>query len=187
MDIIIALTGASGVVYGTRLLEFIKSNTDHKVYLIISENAKKLIEFETIFKLETVIEQSDIYYENTALDASIASGSTKIGAMIIIPCSMSTAAKINTGIADNLICRTADVCLKEKRKLIIIPRETPVNSTHLKNLLELSEKGVLVLPAMPAFYHIPLSVNHQVDFIVGKVLDNLDIDHQLYKRWRGTN
>ena len=185
MELIVSLTGASGVIYGLRLLEVLKSIKGHNVHLIISENAKKLIEFETELDIEDVLKNSNEFYKNSDLSAIIASGSKMIDAMVIIPCSMSTAAKINAGIADNLIVRTADVCLKEKRRLILVPRETPINTTHLTNLLSLSQKGVLILPAMPGFYHKPQVISDQVDFIVGKVLDNLRIPHKLYRRWGG--
>ncbi len=187
MDVIIGITGASGVEYGVNLLETLSQmqNVHINIHLIISENAKKLLKFETKSTLDELNLTANNYYDNSDLGASIASGSKMIECMIIIPCSMSTAAKINTGITDNLITRAADVCIKEHRKLIIVPRETPLNSTHLKNLLELSQKGVLVLPAMPAFYHRPAELNDLITFITGKILDSMGITHELYARWSG--
>jgi 4-hydroxy-3-polyprenylbenzoate decarboxylase len=183
MELIVAITGASGVIYGISFLKALQSISDCKVHLIVSKNAKDLISYETSYQLEEIMKLSDYSYENTKLDAVIASGSKIIDGMVIIPCSMSTAAKINTGIADNLITRAADVCMKEQRKLIIVPRETPCNSTHLRNLLQLSESGVIVLPAMPGYYHKPQQLNDLVNFITGKVLDQLGIENTLFSRW----
>lgn len=185
MDLIVGISGASGVIYGIDLLEALRLIKHCQVHLILSNNAKHILSFETQFKSEQLPTLADHYYENTDMAACISSGSMHIDAMVIIPCSMSTAAKVNTGIADNLITRAADVCLKEKRNLIIVPRETPCNSTHLKNLYELSEKGAVVLPAMPGFYHLPKSIDDMVHFITGKVLDQLGIEHKLYTRWSG--
>jgi 4-hydroxy-3-polyprenylbenzoate decarboxylase len=185
MELIIGVTCASGIIYGTRLLEVLNKNSNVKIDLIISENAKLLIEHETNLKLSNVQQFADNNYENSDLTADIASGSRLYSGMVIVPCSMSTLAKINTGLTDNLITRVADVCLKEQRKLIVVPRETPVNTTHLKNLLELSQKNVTVLPAMPAFYQKPNELNDLIDFIVGKILDSLSISHDLVKRWDG--
>ena len=185
MELIIGITGASGVIYGITLLKTLNPMQNYKIHLIISDNGKQLIEFETQEKLADVIKLADFHYENSDLTSVIASGSKLTDGMIIVPCSMSTAAKINTGITDNLITRAADVCIKEQRKLIIVPRETPCNTTHLKNLYELSEKGVLVLPAMPGFYQKPQQLEELVNFIIGKILDSLGIDHKLYIRWSG--
>ena len=185
MEIVIALTGASGVDYGINLLRIFKSISSCQIHLIVSENAKELIDFESNVSLNDIIGYSNFYYENSALSSTIASGSKIIDGMVIIPCSMSTAAKINTGITDNLITRVADVCFKEHRKLIIVPRETPFNSTHLKNMLELSEKGAVILPAAPAFYHKPTNLEDLLNFISGKILDNLGLEHTLYTRWSG--
>ena len=187
MELIIGLTGASGVIYGINLLEALHNEQNCTLHLILSENAKQLITFETNQQLDDVKRFANYYYENSDLTASIASGSKLIDGMVIVPCSMATAAKINTGIADNLITRAADVCIKEHRKLIIVPRETPCNSTHLKNLLELSQKGVLVLPAMPAFYHQPQGINELIDYITGKILDYFGIKNDKYSRWSGVS
>lgn len=185
MELVIGITGASGVIYGYNLLKVLTDISDSNLHLIISKNAHQLLDFETNLSQADLKNIVQNYYENAVLTASIASGSKKFDAMVIVPCTMSTTAKINSGISDNLITRVADVCLKEKRKLIIVPRETPLNSTHLKNLLELSKKGVVVIPAMPAFYHKPKSMEDLIDFITGKILDNLGIDHELFDRWSG--
>jgi len=187
MELIIGLTGASGVIYGINLLEALHNEQNCTLHLILSENAKQLITFETNQQIDDIKRFANYYYENSDLTASIASGSKLIDGMVIVPCSMATAAKINTGIADNLITRAADVCIKEHRKLIIVPRETPCNSTHLKNLFELSQKGVLVLPAMPAFYHQPQGINELIDYITGKILDYFGIKNDKYSRWSGVS
>jgi 4-hydroxy-3-polyprenylbenzoate decarboxylase len=185
MDLIIGLTGASGAIYGINLLKALQNIQDCNIHLIISDTAKQIIAFETDEDPDNIRTMSGKYYENTDLAASIASGSKVFDAMVIIPCSMSTVAKINNGIADNLITRTADVCMKEHRKLIIVPRETPCSTTHLKNLLGLSEMGVVVLPAMPGFYHKPKNLQDLINFIVGKILDQLELHHDLFTRWPG--
>jgi polyprenyl P-hydroxybenzoate/phenylacrylic acid decarboxylase-like protein len=185
MELIVGMTGASGIVYCVNLLKFLRKQKDVVIHLIISENAKKLIEYETGLTLDDLKALANHYYNNSDLSAAVASGSKIFQYMIIVPCSMATLAKINTGITDNLIVRAADVCQKEGRKLIIVPRETPLNTTHLKNLMELSQKGVTVLPAMPAFYHKPESIQDQIDFITGKIMDNLGLTHELYRRWAG--
>jgi 4-hydroxy-3-polyprenylbenzoate decarboxylase len=185
LELIIGITGASGVIYGIRLLEHLSTVPECKTHLIVSESAKELIAYETKMTLPAVRALADHYHENTELSADIASGSKRTDGMVIVPCSMSTAAKINCGISDNLITRTADVCFKEQRKLIIVPRETPCNTTHLKNLYELSSKGALVLPAMPGFYTRPTSLEDTINFIIGKILDNLNLAHDLFPRWTG--
>ncbi|MEW6069112.1 MAG: UbiX family flavin prenyltransferase [Candidatus Thermoplasmatota archaeon] len=181
MRIVVGITGASGVIYGIRLLENLKLEK----HLIISENAKKLLEDETDYKLEDVKKLANYYYENSDLFAKISSGSFKFDAMVIVPCSTSTFSKIANGIADNLITRVASVCLKERRKLIIVPRETPLSTIHLQNLAKLSQENVVVLPAMPAFYHKPKRIDDLVNFVVGRILDAIGIEHEVYKRWGG--
>jgi len=185
LRLIIAITGASGVIYGKRLLEVLQ-NKKIETHLIISNAAEKIIEHELEDTKEDIEKLAHHVYSVDDLTASIASGSFKTDAMIIIPCSMKTLAGITHGYAENLILRVADVMLKEKRKLILVPRETPLNIIHLRNMLELAEQGVTIVPATPAFYHKPTSVPAIVDFIVGKILDLLDIEHTLYVRWKKT-
>lgn len=182
MRLIIAITGASGVVYGKRLLEVLR---DKKIetHLIISKTAEKIIKHELEATKKDIEKLANYAYSVDDLTAPIASGSFKTDAMIIIPCSMKTLAGIAHGYAENLILRAADVMLKEKRKLILVPRETPLNTIHIRNMLELARQGVAIVPAMPAFYHKPKNVSDIVDYIVGKVLDCLEIEHALFKRW----
>jgi len=182
MRLIVAITGASGVIYGKRLLEVLKGK-NIEVHLIISEASEKLIEHEleiTKEELEKLVKNT---YDEDDFWSPLASGSFITDGMIIIPCSTKTLAGIAHGYSENLILRAADVALKEGRKLILVPRETPLNSVHFSNLLELSTKGVIIIPAMPAFYHKPNKIDDLIDFIVGKILDSLSIDHKLFRRW----
>jgi len=195
---IIAITGASGVVYGLRLLDFMVNN-GMEVHLIVTKEGWYILREEAGFfwegdegeissaiqKFYGVKEENLRYYDEKNLAAPIASGSVPTDGMIIVPCSMKMVASISCGIASNLVGRAADVILKEKRRLIIVPRETPLNTIHLRNLLTLSEMGVHIIPAMPAFYNRPETITDIVDFIVGRILDNLHIKNDLYKRWSG--
>ena len=183
MKLTIAITGASGVIYGKRLLEILHSkNVD--VHLVISQAAEKIIEHELGTTKEPLEKLANHVHEVKDWSAPIVSGSFKTDGMIVVPCSMKTLAGIANGFAENVILRAADVALKEKRKLILVPRETPLNTIHLQNMLDLSKQGALIVPAMPAYYHKPKSIEALVDFIVGRVLDLLGIEHTLYKRWR---
>jgi len=179
MKIVIGITGASGIIYGVRLLEKLKEEK----FLVVSENAKKIMEYETKYKLDKLKKLSEHYYENNDFFPEISSGSFMFDAMVIAPCSMSTLSKIANGISDNLITRTAAVCLKEKRKLILVPRETPISTIHLQNMAKLSENGAVILPAMPGFYPKPENIDDAVNFVVGKIMDCLGIENTLYKRW----
>ncbi len=174
-----AVTGASGVQYAHRLLTHLKE----EVQLIISEDAKSVIQVETDLTAEDFASLASATYSNDSYDAPFASGSYVFDAMVIIPCSMNTMAKVATGLADNLTTRTASVALKEGRKVIMVPRETPLHETHLEQMTRLSRLGVTILPAMPGFYHRPKTVEDMVDFVVARILDHLGIEHSLAKRW----
>ena len=182
MRLIVAITGASGVIYGKRFLEALKEK-NVETHLIISKAGEKMLQYELGVARKDLERLASHVYDEDLLTAPIASGSFITDGMAIIPCSMKTVAGIAHGYSENLILRAADVTLKEKRKLIIVPRETPLNAIHLRNLLELAMQGVAVIPAMPAFYHKPEKIEDLVDFIVGKVLDTLGIEHNLFKRW----
>ena len=181
MKIVLGISGASGVIYGIRILQSLK---DEEVYLIISENAKKIIEFETNYKVEDIKKLAKRYYDNSNLDYDISSGSNKFDYMVIAPCSMSTLGKIANGIADTLITRVAAVALKEHRNVILVPRETPLSTIVLENMYKLSKSGVIILPASPPFYIKPKRVEDMVNYIAGKVLDIMGIRHDLYKPYR---
>ncbi|MCD6513127.1 MAG: UbiX family flavin prenyltransferase [Thermoplasmata archaeon] len=182
MKITLAITGASGVIYGIRLLEEI--NEKHDVYLIISSNAKKIMEHETSYTLEEMESMAYRVYEEDEIDASIASGSSDCNAMVIAPCSLKTLSAIANGFAFNLISRTAMCCLKEGKKLIVVPRETPLDSITLENMLKLHAAGATILPAMPAFYHMPDKIDDLVNYIVGKIMEQLGLKHNLYRKWK---
>lgn len=181
--IVVGITGASGVIYGIRLL---KALNELKIEsgLIISDAAKIVIENETTYKIEEIVNLSDNHYEFNDLTASINSGSFKFEALAIVPCSMRTLSSIANGYGNNTITRVADVSLKERRKTIIVPRETPLRSIHLENMLKLSKEGAVILPVMPGFYSNSDNVEDQVNFIVGKILDSLKIENNLFKRWQ---
>jgi 4-hydroxy-3-polyprenylbenzoate decarboxylase len=181
--IVIGFSGASGIIYGIRLLEILHS-INIQTYLIISEWAKKNIEIETDKNLEYVKSLSSINYENFKLDASVSSGSFLHDGMVIVPCSMKSLSSIANGYDDTLISRAASVTLKESRKLILVPRETPLSRIHLENMIKLHDAGAIILPAMPGFYHRPSTINEIVDHLVGKILDQLKIKHDIFTRWK---
>ncbi|WP_055669338.1 UbiX family flavin prenyltransferase [Desnuesiella massiliensis] len=185
---IIAITGASGSIYAVKLIEELLKN-GYSIHLVVSDNGAKVLEYETGIKLLNFIEDMKEKYGNITLEdvdnlfSSVASGSFKTDGMIILPCSMSSLGEIAHGVSKNLIGRAADVCIKEKRPLVIVPRETPLSSIHLKNMLILSESGVTILPAMPGFYHKPENLEDVINFVVGKILDTLSIENNLFKKW----
>ncbi|MFQ6107583.1 MAG: UbiX family flavin prenyltransferase [Thermoplasmata archaeon] len=180
MRTVIAITGASGMPYATTLLRELEAEK----HLIVSKNALSVIEQESEVGVEEIEALADHVYDPDDMNATVCSGSARFDAMVIVPCSMSTLSKISCGIADNLICRTAQVFLKEGRKLVLVPRETPLTSIHLANMKRLADCGVVILAAMPPFYTRPSSVKDMVNFIVGKILDSLGIEHSLYKPWK---
>ena len=180
MKTIIAITGCSGVIYGARLVELLKGDR----VLIVSKTGKKILEQEVGPIFARLKISVDELYDDDDLFAPVSSGSQLFNAMVIVPCSQSTLAKIASGIADTLITRVAAVALKEGRRLILVPRETPLSAIMLENELKLSRLGVTILPANPAFYHSPKKIEDLVDFVVGKVLDQLGQHHKLYKRWK---
>jgi 4-hydroxy-3-polyprenylbenzoate decarboxylase len=195
-DLVLAFTGASGAPYGVRLLEVLLRQ-GRTVHLTISPAAVEVLECELGRRLgPDRFDLSDLlgptaaelpgrleYHGHLDFQAGIASGSFLTGGMVICPCSMGTVAAIAHGLSQNLIHRAADVHLKERRKLILVPRETPLNVIQLRNLATCAEAGAVVLPAMPAFYTRPQTLQDQVDFIVGRVCDQLGVEHNLVRRW----
>jgi flavin prenyltransferase len=196
-DLVVAFTGASGTPYGVRLLEVLL-HAGRTIHLTISPAATQVLEqemdrhvdlknFEPAALLgEKASSAARLHYHHHLdFHAGIASGSFSTGGMVICPCSMGTAAAIAHGLSQNLIHRAADVHLKERRKLILVPRETPLSLIQLRNLTQCAEAGAVVLPAMPAFYTRPTSLDDQVNFIVGRICDQLGVEHQLFRRWGG--
>lgn len=182
MKVVVGITGASGAVYGVRLIEVL-SELGHEVILVVSENGEKVMEHETGVKLSELRKKVKSSYGNTNIFAEIASGSSRYDACVVVPCSMNTLAKIAHGIADNLITRVASVCLKEGRKLVLVPRETPLSRVQIEAMLKACDAGAVILPAMPGFYGKPKSKEDLVDFVIGKILDVLGIQNKIYKRW----
>lgn len=191
MRILLAITGASGSIYGLRLLEELL-RTGHQVTLVASESGLAVCRYETGHDLENAKALLQQWGQPDAklvvrdigdLWAPEASGSAAPQAMVIAPCSMGTMARVAAGISGNLIERAADVMLKEQRPLLLLPRETPLSTIHLENLLKLSQCGARIIPAMPGFYHKPVSMEDLINFVVGKLLDQLGIEHELFKRW----
>jgi polyprenyl P-hydroxybenzoate/phenylacrylic acid decarboxylase-like protein len=180
--LIVAITGATGAIYGIRLLEALKQSSV-ETHLVVSQWAEKTIAAETEFSLERVKSLAAKCYVFEDLAAPISSGSFPIEGMVIIPCSMKTLGAIVHGVSDNLIIRAADVMLKERRKLVLVPRESPLNLIHLRNMTLAAEAGAVILPPMAAFYFRPKTVMDVVDHMVGKVLDCFGIDHRLFPRW----
>jgi 4-hydroxy-3-polyprenylbenzoate decarboxylase len=182
-EIIIGISGASGVQYGIRLLETLKKMKGARTHLVISEAAKKLIQIETDFSIIDIEELGDNVYMDNDFTAPIASGSHRTKGMIVAPCSMKTLASIAIGMSDTLISRAADVCLKEKRHLVLMVREAPLNLIHIENMKKAAQAGASILPASPAFYQRPSSIDDILDFMAGRALDLMGIEHKLYKRW----
>ncbi len=181
MKVIVAMTGATGTTYGYRLLQSLKER-GVETATIISDYAARILQMEDSKSPEDLAEFGEVY-RSSDLMAPTASGSCKFDAMVIVPCTMKTLAEIANGLSSNLISRTADVALKERRKLILVTRETPLSLVHIKNMLKVTMAGGVVLPASPGFYHRPKTIEGLVDYVVGKVLDQLGIEHDLFKRW----
>jgi 4-hydroxy-3-polyprenylbenzoate decarboxylase len=184
MRIILAITGSSGTIYGIRLLEELKKK-EIETIVIVSEIGKEIMEYETSYSLDYVRSLSSSYFENDDLFAPVASGSFKFDSFVVAPCSLSTLAKIANGIADDLITRTGSVSLKERRRIVLVPREMPLDSVALRNMLNLSQLGVIIASPIPAFYNKPQSMDEMINFVVGKVMDSLGIENDLYKRYTG--
>lgn len=183
--ILVAMTGASGSLYGVRLLQALQAMPDVEVHGILSHWAKENLRLETQLTPEEVGCLCDVLYDENEQSAAVASGSYPIDATVIVPASMKTCAAIACGFADNLITRTADVALKEQRPLILAPRETPLSTIHLENLTKLSRLGARILPPMPAFYNQPRSIEDLLEHQTMKLLDALHLTHQLGQRWSG--
>jgi 4-hydroxy-3-polyprenylbenzoate decarboxylase len=182
--LIVGLTGATGAILGIRLLEALKG-CKVESHLIISAWGHRTIEHETSYTVKQVIALASVYHNTANMAAEISSGSFITEGMVVIPCSMRTLGGIAQGYGEHLVHRAADVVLKERRKLVLVARESPLSEIHLENMLKLARMGVTIIPPMPAFYNHPKSVDHIVNHIVARVLDQFGIDTDFVKRWDG--
>jgi len=178
-EFVIGITGASGVIYARRLLEVLCDRAT--VHIVVSDTARQIAGIEGV----DLTGFDAVYAENSNLAADIASGSFRYDGMAIVPCSMKTLAAVSNGLADNLIARAADVCLKERRPLLLLLREMPLSRVHLKNMLAADEAGATVMVASPPFYQHPETIDDLVDMVVARVLDHLGVEHSLGSRWSG--
>lgn len=183
MRIIVGISGATGAIFGIRMLEALKEK-NVETHLVMSKWAEATIKIETKYSVEDVIQLASTVHSPTNQAAPISSGSFRVDGMIVAPCSMKTLASIRMGLADNLLSRSADVILKERKKLVLLTRETPLNSIHLENMLALSRMGTVILPPVPAFYNHPETIDDVVNHIVSRTLDQFDIPNSLTKRWK---
>jgi 4-hydroxy-3-polyprenylbenzoate decarboxylase len=197
---VVGVTGGSGAPYARRLLQVLLE-AGHQVKLVVTESGERILAIELGLRLEGTLDERTEHWRSflgrpagdPALElfhprdmaASISSGSFPTSGMVVIPCSMGTLARIAAGVSTTLVERAADVTMKERRPLVLVPRETPLNDIHLENMLRLRRAGTDILPAAPGFYHQPRTIDDLVDFIVGRVLDRLGIEHQLLRRWTG--
>ena len=185
MKLIVGITGASGVIYGIRLLEMLQDMPGVEAQLILSSGAKLNIALETDWKAKSVEALADVVYSDNDLAAAISSGSYQADGMVILPCSMKTLSGVVNSYADNLIVRAADVTLKEQRRLVLVPRESPLHVGHTRLLHEAATMGAIICPPAPAFYTAPQSVDDIINHTVGRVLDLFGLDCGSLKRWQG--
>ena len=187
MVLIIGITGASGAVYGIRLLEVLSEMKNIETHLVISEAAEITIHHETDWTPADIRRLADYSYDINDISAPISSGSFKTDGMIIAPCSVKTMSAISSSYNENLMVRAGDVTLKERRKLVLLVRESPLHLGHLRSMERLTETGAIILPPVPAFYTRPQSIDDIIDYTVGKVLDIFDVEHNLFQRWSGNS
>ncbi len=187
MKLIIGIAGASGVIYGIRMLEILKTIPEVKTHLIMSKTGRMNISLETDYTPQDVENMADEVYKNSNVGASIASGSFKIDGMIVTACAMKTLSTIVHSHADDLLTRAADVTLKEQRRLVLMPRETPLHLGHCKLMYEAAQLGAIIAPPMPGFYGRPKTIDDIINHNVGRVLDLFDIDANIVKRWQGAS
>jgi 4-hydroxy-3-polyprenylbenzoate decarboxylase len=183
--LVVAITGATGAVYGVRLLQQLSGTPGIETHLVVSDAAVLTLHQETGLQRREVEALAHVVHKNRDIGASIASGSFQSDGMIVAPCSMKTLASVALGMSDNLIARAADVVLKERRRLVLMVRETPFNLAHLRNMTLVTEMGGIVFPPLPSFYHKPASIDEMVDHTVGRVIDLFGVEHALAPRWSG--
>ncbi|MFG2522197.1 non-oxidative hydroxyarylic acid decarboxylases subunit B [Streptomyces sp. NPDC048527] len=184
MRLVVAMTGATGAPFGVRLLEVL-AELGVETHLVVSRWARATLAQETGLGVREVQAMASVCHSPDDQGASISSGSFRVDGMVVVPCSMKTLASIRTGYGEGLIGRAADVMLKERRRLVLVARETPLSAVHLENMLELTRMGATVMPPVPAFYNHPTTIADLVDHIVARVLDQLDLDMPAAKRWQG--
>ncbi len=185
MRLIVGISGSTGAIYGVRLLEVLHTRPDIEIHVVMSEGARTTISYETDYRLEDVIAWAHTVHDHRNVGASIASGTFLTAGMIVAPCSMKTLSSIANSYNDNLITRAADVCLKERRRLVLLVRETPLHLGHLRLMTAVTEAGGIILPPVPGFYQKPKTMLDLVDHSLGKALDLFGIEHNLYPRWNG--
>ena len=185
--VVIGISGASGSIYGIRLLEVLRGVPNVETHLVLSPAARRTIGLETDYTTEYVEALADRCYRSSDIAAAISSGSFRPAAMVVAPCSMKTISGIATSFSDNLLLRAADVVLKERRRLVLLVRETPLHLGHLRLLVQVAELGAVVMPPMPAFYHRPATLQEVIDQTVNRTLDMIDVelDRDLFPRWQG--
>lgn len=183
--IIVGISGSTGAIYGVRMLEVLAGRPDVETHLVASDAARLTIGYETDRDPDQVLGLAHTAYDNRNIGAAIASGSFITAGMVIAPCSIRTLAAVATSLNDNLLTRAADVCLKERRTLVMVVRETPLHAGHLRLMLQATESGAVILPPAPAFYHLPRTIQDVVDHTIGKALDQFGIDADLFERWAG--
>lgn len=183
--IVVGISGSSGPIYGIRTLEALRMSAETETHLVISEAALRSIELETDWQVDAVVQLADAVYDHRDIAAGISSGSFPTDGMIVAPCSMRSLSEIAHSSTTSLLTRAADVHLKERRRLVLMVRETPLHLGHLRNMVLAAEIGAIILPPIPGFYHRPASVDDIIDHSVGKALDLLSIPHTLFRRWEG--
>jgi flavin prenyltransferase len=185
LRLVVGITGASGVIYGIRLLQALSRAKDVETHLVISEAAEENILYETDWTIDKIKGLANYTYDVTDIGAAPSSGSFKRDGMIVIPCSIKTMAALSISYNENLIVRAGDVTLKERKPLVLLVRETPFHSGHLESMLKLSRMGAIIMPPIPAFYHKPKMIDDLINHSVGRVLEVFNIEHNLYERWTG--
>lgn len=185
--LIIGISGASGAIYGVRLLQVLQTLPDVESHLVISNAARQTLALETDYSVKALYELADVVYDNRDIGAAISSGSFRCDGMVILPCSIKTLSGIAHSYADELLVRAADVILKERRPLVLCVRETPLHLGHLRLMTQVAELGAVIMPPVPAFYHRPETIQDIVDQTVNRVLDqfNIQLEHDLFQRWSG--
>jgi len=183
--IVIGMSGATGAIYGVRMIEVLNQVKDVETHLVMSSAAAMTINEETEYAAAEVIDMADVHHKYGDIGASISSGSFQVEGMIVAPCAIKSMSMISHSINENLLTRSADVTLKERRKLVLLVRETPLHLGHLRLMANLAEIGAIIQPPMPAFYHNPKSLDDIINHTVGRALDHFHIEHNLFERWTG--